>query len=141
MRSRGCSSRGAYPIARSAATSLRTTFCPWTASASFSAPWASRAPIRTTRAGCGESFFPEPRSRPTSQRAPRATGSIRRFAAEIPVAELHVSYGELVRAATEAVRGLGFPFGQADDAAECFIWTEAVTGHGYDLLRLSDSIR
>jgi len=51
---------------------------------------------------------------------------------------IHVSYGELVRSATEGIRGLGFPFGQADDAAEAFVWTQSVTGHGYDILKIAD---
>lgn len=52
--------------------------------------------------------------------------------------QMHVSYGELVRSATEAIRGLGFVFGQADDAAECFVWTECVVGKGFSLLRQAD---
>lgn len=52
--------------------------------------------------------------------------------------QIHVSYGELVRSATEAIRGLGFVFGQADDAAECFVWTECVVGKGFSLLRQAD---
>jgi len=54
---------------------------------------------------------------------------------------IHVSYGELLRSATEAVRGLGFVFGQADDAADCFVWTECVFGQGLSLLRQADQLK
>lgn len=54
---------------------------------------------------------------------------------------IHVAYSELVRASTEAVRGLGFPFGQADDAAPTLVWLQAVLGAGYPSLRLADGTR
>ena len=54
---------------------------------------------------------------------------------------MHIAYGELVRGAVEAIRMIGFSFGQADDCAESFVWTEAVLSRGYDLLRLSDEQR
>jgi hypothetical protein len=51
---------------------------------------------------------------------------------------MHVSYGELVRIGTEAIRMTGFTFGQADDALEGIVWTECVLGRGIALLRLAD---
>src|SRR5215471_17422896 len=54
---------------------------------------------------------------------------------------MHVSYGELVRIGTEAIRMTGFTFGQADDALEGIVWTECVLGRGISLLRLADQRR
>lgn len=54
---------------------------------------------------------------------------------------MHISYGELVRGAVEALRMIGFSFGQADDCAEAFVWSESVLSRGYDLLRLADEQR
>jgi hypothetical protein len=51
---------------------------------------------------------------------------------------MHVSYGELVRIGTEAIRMTGFTFGQADDALEGIVWTECVIGRGIALLRQAD---
>lgn len=54
---------------------------------------------------------------------------------------MHIGYGEIVRGAVEAIRMIGFPFGQADDCAEGFVWTQSVLSRGYDLLRLADEHR
>jgi hypothetical protein len=54
---------------------------------------------------------------------------------------MHVSYGELARIGTEAIRMTGFTFGQADDALEGIVWTECVLGRGIALLRLADQQR
>jgi hypothetical protein len=54
---------------------------------------------------------------------------------------VHIAYGELVRGAVEALRMIGLSFGQADDCAEGFVWTEAVLSRGYDLLRFTDEQR
>lgn len=54
---------------------------------------------------------------------------------------MHIAYGELIRGAVEALRMIGLSFGQADDCAEGFVWTEAVLSRGYDLLRLADGQR
>jgi hypothetical protein len=54
---------------------------------------------------------------------------------------VHIAYGEIVRGAIEAIRMIGFPFGQADDCAEGFVWTQSVLSRGYDLLRLADEQR
>jgi len=51
---------------------------------------------------------------------------------------MHVSYGELVRIGTEAIRMTGFTFGQSDDALDGIVWTECVLGRGIALLRLAD---
>jgi hypothetical protein len=54
---------------------------------------------------------------------------------------MHVSYGELVRIGPEAIRMLGFAFGQADDCVEGVVWTQCVLGRGYQMLRMADELR
>ena len=54
---------------------------------------------------------------------------------------MHVSFGELVRIAPEAIRMLGYPYGHADDCVEGIVWTQSVLGRGYELLRMADGRR
>lgn len=54
---------------------------------------------------------------------------------------MHLSFAELMRASSDALRGLGAPFGQADDAIECLVLTQCALGTGYALLHEADSRR
>lgn len=54
---------------------------------------------------------------------------------------MHVSYAELQRAASDALRGLKLPFGQAEDLVEGFLLTQAAYGSGYALLKEADALR
>lgn len=54
---------------------------------------------------------------------------------------MRVSYGEMRRAAVDALRGLGLSFGQAEDAVEALLVTQAAFGRGYGLIRLAEAAR
>ena len=54
---------------------------------------------------------------------------------------MHVSYAELNRIAPEVIRMVGVPFGHADDAVECFVWTECVLQRGYVLAQMAEERR
>lgn len=50
---------------------------------------------------------------------------------------LLVAVPELRRMAPDALRMVGLPIGQADETADMFVWTEAVTGRALRFLRLN----
>lgn len=52
---------------------------------------------------------------------------------------MRISYGEMRRAAVDALRGLGLSFGQAEDAVETLLVTHAAFGQGYGLIRLEEA--
>ncbi len=54
---------------------------------------------------------------------------------------MHVSYGEMARSAPEVLRMLGCPYGQADDAVEALLYTQAALGRGYTLIKMTDAAR
>lgn len=53
--------------------------------------------------------------------------------------QVQVAIPELRRMAPDALRMAGIPLGQADETADMFVWTEAVTGRSLRFLRLNRS--